>query len=81
MTVSDHPKVIGDTGDIRIRDLALVERFIQLNKQLLLRYWEKDEDVMDPGELIRGLSKVKMWTGHLTCLHLTCHAKQAGTVK
>ena len=48
MTISNHPRVIGDTGDIHVKDLALAEQFILVNKQLLLDYWEdKLEDAMD----------------------------------
>lgn len=60
MTILDQPKLIGDTSDSRIRDLALVEQFIQMNKQLLLDYWEQIESVMDPLDLIKGLSKVNV---------------------
>lgn len=57
MTIADHPRVIGDTGDIRVKDLVLVERFILLNKQLLLEYWEEQiEDVMD---MIGRLSSIE----------------------
>ena len=42
ITISDEPKVIGKTGEIKSSDIILVKKFIMLNKELLLKFW-KDE--------------------------------------
>jgi len=42
MTIADDPKVIGDTGDIRPRDISKVADFIRLNQTVLLAFWKQD---------------------------------------
>jgi len=39
MTISDNPEVIGNTGDIKEKDIKEVKNFILRNKQSLLDYW------------------------------------------
>jgi hypothetical protein len=57
MTLEDEPRVIGELGQIRQKDIELVEEFIKKNKSLLLAYWDQDEYV-DTSDLIEGLQRV-----------------------
>ena len=45
MTVEDEPRFMGNSGDIKVRDLARVAEFIRINKGALLKYWEQEEPV------------------------------------
>ena len=40
----DPPRMIGDTGRIRLEDLAKAYKFIEMNRNLLLDVWENGED-------------------------------------
>ena len=40
----DTPHMIGDTGTIRLQDLAKAYKFIEVNRNLLLDVWENGED-------------------------------------
>jgi hypothetical protein len=59
MTISDQPRVIGDTGDIRVIDLALVEQFILVNKQFLLEYWEQTT-ALDVGDVLDRILGIEL---------------------
>jgi hypothetical protein len=52
--IEDEPIIIGSTGDIRVSDLHQVCKCIQINKQLLLDYWNSfdDEGPIDPLDMI-----------------------------
>lgn len=54
VTISDTPEVIGNTGDIKPKDLKKVIDFVVLNKKALLDYWELKIDI---GDVIRKLKK------------------------
>lgn len=41
-----NTRIIGDTGEITLRDLLKVDKFIQLNSDLLLGVWDMNEDVI-----------------------------------
>ena len=41
ITISDTPKKIGNTGEIKKKDIDKVKSWILLNKELLLDYWYK----------------------------------------
>lgn len=43
-TTDDTPRIIGDTGAIKLQDLAKACRFIELNQNLLLEVWDNGED-------------------------------------
>jgi hypothetical protein len=47
MTIEDHPRIRGDTGAIRLEDLTLVQKFVRLNKDLLLAVWNARGDEED----------------------------------
>lgn len=57
MTIEDKPRVIGNTGQICARDLVLVEKFIVLNKDILLEYW-KQETPVDAVDTFQRFKKV-----------------------
>ena len=57
VTIERTPRVVGDRGAIRSRDLGLVFDFIELNMQVLLAYWEQ---TIDTAEMVQGLRKVEM---------------------
>lgn len=40
VTISDNPEVIGNTGDIKKKDIKKIKTFILLNKKVLLEYWD-----------------------------------------
>lgn len=40
----DTPRMIGDTGTIRLQDLAKAYKFVEANRNLLLGVWENGED-------------------------------------
>jgi hypothetical protein len=52
ITVSDNPEVIGNTGDIKEKDIKEVKNFIIKNKQVLIDYWNL---IIGIGELLRKL--------------------------
>lgn len=43
-TNKETPRVIGDTGAIKLRDIATVCEYIKLNRTILLNVWEHGED-------------------------------------
>lgn len=43
-TVADTPRIIGDTGTIKLKDLAKAYKFIEVNRNMLLDVWEHGED-------------------------------------
>jgi hypothetical protein len=60
VTIEDEPLVIGTTEDICVQDLVHVADFVEINKQLLLDYWNStdDEEPMDASDMIKGIRKV-----------------------
>ena len=43
-TSEDSPRMIGDTGAIKLQDLAKAYKFIEVNRNLLLSVWEHGDD-------------------------------------
>jgi hypothetical protein len=41
VTISDEPKVIGDTGELSESDINLAKEFVELNMEVLLDYWNE----------------------------------------
>ena len=58
VTIEDDPRVIGKPGKIRLSDLARIRTFIQLNKEVLLMYWEQKEPVYTL-QFLQALQKIK----------------------
>lgn len=50
-----HPDVIGSTGDINSKDMEQVRRWIVLNYDVLMSYWDDEYDTAD---LFNNLIKV-----------------------
>ena len=57
MTVEHEPRIIGDTGDIKMKDIKLVQDFIEINMRVILDFWEQDECI-DPTDMMDALIKV-----------------------
>jgi hypothetical protein len=55
-SVAIRPSIRVVSGDIRTRDLALLENWINLNRDVLLRYWEGELDTGDAIEAILPIS-------------------------
>jgi len=47
ITISDNPEVVGNTGDIKEKDINELKQFIIKNKELLLNYWNLKIDIGD----------------------------------
>ena len=58
MTVEDEPRIIGDTGDIKLKDIQLVTDFCRLNMRTILDFWDQD-DCIDSGEMMDTLVKLE----------------------
>lgn len=43
-TVTEAPRIIGDTGAITLGDIAKVYRYIEINRTILLEVWEHGQD-------------------------------------
>lgn len=43
-TTDDTPRIIGDTGAIKLKDIAKAFEFVEINRKLLLNVWEHGED-------------------------------------
>ena len=43
-TTEDTPRMIGDTGAIKLEDLAKAYKFVKVNRNMLLDVWEHGED-------------------------------------
>ena len=41
MTVEHEPHIIGDTGEIKLKDIKLVQDFIIINIRVILDFWEQ----------------------------------------
>ena len=57
MTVEDEPRIIGDTGDIEVKDIQQVREFIRLNRRVILDFWDQ-EDCIDPRDVMYALMKL-----------------------
>lgn len=57
ITVGLRPDVHVVEGTLSSRDLALVARWIEINRDVLLRYWEEEIDTVD------ALGELKLITG------------------
>jgi hypothetical protein len=53
ITIDDEPLVIGNTGNIKLKDIELVKKFILINKSSLLDYWNKKIGLVILGSLIK----------------------------
>jgi hypothetical protein len=40
-------KIMGDTGEIKFKDIELINRFIDLNADLIIQLWNKEIDIVD----------------------------------
>jgi hypothetical protein len=60
VTIEDEPLILGETGDIRVSGLCKLRSFIQINKELLLDYWDSidEEEPMSAFDMIDSLQKV-----------------------
>ena len=52
VTIERNPRIVGDRGEFRGRDLGLVFDFIDLNQQVLLAYWGQ---TIDTADMLQGL--------------------------
>lgn len=41
----DNLKVVGNTGEIKERDVEMVKEFIELNREVLIDYWNDNIDI------------------------------------
>ncbi len=57
MTVEHKPHIIGDTGEIKLKDIKLVQDFIIINIRVILDFWEQDECI-DPTDMMGALIRV-----------------------
>jgi hypothetical protein len=55
ITIEDNPKVIGDAGEIKQKDIKKAIEFIKLNKELLLDIWN---DIIDPISAVEFIKKI-----------------------
>ena len=58
MTVEDEPRIIGDSGDIKMKDIQQVKEFIRLNRRVILDFWDQT-DCIDPRDMIDALQKLE----------------------
>lgn len=56
VTIEENPKVIGDTGKVKKKDIDLVIDFVKLNSILLLDFW--NGKAIDPIKVINSIKKV-----------------------
>ncbi len=42
ITISDNPEISGDIDEIKNKDIDLIKEWILLNKEMLLKYWNKE---------------------------------------
>ena len=54
-SVAIRPDVHVVQGEMRASDLALLERWIALNRDVILRYWEGSIDTIDAMQAMRPL--------------------------
>ena len=58
ITISDEPEVIGE-HQLSRKDIELVKKFIIINKEVLLAYWDGDIETIDMlNDLIANKSKL-----------------------
>ena len=56
ISIEDKPKVIGNIGKIQATDIELVIKWILLNKELLLDYWNQKEN--STKKVLNNLKKI-----------------------
>lgn len=54
MTVEDEPRITGDTGDIKTKDIQQVKEFIRLNRHVILDFWDQT-DCISPRDMVDAL--------------------------
>ena len=47
ITIADQPQVIGDSGGLKRCDVQMAQKWVQINKDELLKIWEDDVDVLN----------------------------------
>lgn len=47
ITIKDQPQVIGDATGVKRCDVQMAKKWVQVNKDELLKIWEDDVDVFD----------------------------------
>ncbi len=47
ITIEDQPQVIGDSAGLKRCDVHMAKKWVQFNKDKLLKIWEDDVDVFD----------------------------------
>lgn len=47
ITIEDQPQVIGDSTGLKRHDVQMAKKWVQVNKDELLKIWEDDVDVFD----------------------------------
>ena len=55
VTISKNPEVIGNTGDIKSKDIEIVKKFIIDNFDELMKYWNCESDI---SEFLKNMKKV-----------------------
>ncbi len=56
VTIDDNPMVIGDTGEIKQKDINKVIQFVKTHKVLLKKFW--DGAIQDPFEVAKKFKKL-----------------------
>ena len=47
ITIEEQPQVSGDCTGLKERDVQMAKKWVQVNKEELLRIWQDDVDVFD----------------------------------
>ena len=59
MTISNSPRVIGDTGDIQSSDLKLVVEFVLKNRALLEAHWNQEPEYEGTQKVLNAIESIK----------------------
>lgn len=47
ISISDEPKIIGDTGKLKTKDIIYFINFVKRNKLILTQYWNAQKEIED----------------------------------
>ena len=56
VSIEDNPKILAGTG-LKAKDFEIVKSFIKQNKELLLKYWNKE--IIEREDLENKIKKIK----------------------
>lgn len=57
VTIQDSPKIIGDIGEIKPKDIEKVKKFIIKNKDLLIKHWKYE---ISDKQFLNDLKKIQV---------------------